>query len=94
MEVDLWMPASQVLRAYRRVQREVLPGHNRPISRRSIDLVNFVSRHRPATWRQMLELWNNEHRGAQYSDYRQMRTAFERARVSLLSPRYRTYLGG
>jgi hypothetical protein len=93
MEVDAWMPATTVLRAYRDVQRHVLPGHNRPVSRRSIDLVNFVLRHRPATWPQLLERWNEEHQGAAFADYRGFRYAFERARGSLLTPNYRYWLG-
>jgi len=93
MEVDVWMPAERVLQAYRELQRQVLPGHNRPISRRSIDLVAFVQRHRPATWPELLGLWNTEHPTDPYSDYRRIRFAYERARRSLLFPRYRTYLG-
>jgi hypothetical protein len=93
MEVDVWMPAERVLHAYRDLQRRVLPGHNRPISRRSIDLVTFVQRHRPATWPEILELWNNEHPTARYSDYRRIHHAYARASRSLLFPRYRTYLG-
>ena len=88
MEVDLWMPASVVLRAYREYQRKVLPGHNRPVGQKSIDLVNFVFRHRPATWQQLLDRWNNEHPVAPYPDYRRFRYAFMRARQSLLYPGY------
>jgi hypothetical protein len=93
MEVDAWIPAATVLRAYREVQRQILPGHNRPVSRRAVDLVNFVLQHRPATWPKLLGLWNSEHPTAGYSDYRHMRFAFERARQSLLVPRYRLYSG-
>lgn len=93
MEVDLWMPASSVLRAYRDVQRHVLPGHNRPVSRRSIDLVNFVLTYRLDTWPKLLERWNTEHPTAAYSDYRRLRYAFVRARKSLLFPTYRPYFG-
>jgi hypothetical protein len=92
MEIDLWMPAERVLKTYRELQRAVLPGHNKPISRRSIDLVNFVMQHRPATWPELLTAWNNEHPSGTYRDYRRMRTAFERASTALLAPRYRTYL--
>lgn len=92
MEVDLWMPASAVLRAYRRVQRKVLPGHNRPVSRRSLDLVNFVMQHRPGTWPEHLDDWNTEHPTATYSDYRRFRYAFIRARQSLLFTTYRPYM--
>jgi len=93
MEVELWMPAAAVLRAYRDLQRQVLPGHNRPVSRRSIDLVNFVLQHRPATWPQLLDFWNSEHPTTGYFDYRHMRFTFERAQQSLLNPRYRFYAG-
>jgi hypothetical protein len=93
MEVDLWMPASAVLRAYRDVQRSVLPGHNRPVSGRSLDLVNFVMSNLPATWQKLLDLWNSEHPGATYPDYRRFRFAFIRARKSLLFTTYRPYLG-
>lgn len=93
MEVDLWMPADDVLRAYREVQRKVLPGHNRPIAGRSIALVNFVMRHRPATWASLLARWNTEHPGQVYANYRSFRNAFERASRSLLHPTYKLYLG-
>jgi len=93
MEVDLWMPASSVLRAYRDVQRHVLPGHNRPVSRRSIDLVNFVQTYRADTWQKRLDRWNTEHPSAKYPDYRRFRWAFERAKKSLLYPTYRPYFG-
>lgn len=93
MEVDLWMPASAVLHAYREVQRKVLPGHNRPVGSQSIELVNFVIQHRPNTWAALLERWNNEHPGREYSDYRSFRYAFERASRSLLHPKYRPWLG-
>ena len=91
MEVDLWMSAAAVLRAYRRVQRQVLPGHNRPVSRRSIDLVNFVMQHRLGTWQEHLDDWNTEHPTDKYADYRRFRYAFLRARQSLLFTTYRPY---
>jgi hypothetical protein len=93
MEVDLWMPASAVLRAYRDVQRSVLPGHNRPVSDRSLDLVNFVMLHLPATWQKLLDQWNTEHPKATYPDYRRLQFAFKRARSSLLFTTYRPYAG-
>ena len=93
LEVDLWVPAPMVLRAYREAQRRVLPGHNRPLSRRAVDLVNFVQAARPATWPQLLTRWNAAHPTAPYADYRRMWTAYERARQALLFPRYRTWLG-
>lgn len=93
LEVDAWVPANDVLKAYRNVQRQVLPGHKRPVSRRSIDLVNFVLRNRPAKWPDLLLRWNNEHPTEPYADFRRMRTAFKRAENSLLRPRFRTYLG-
>jgi hypothetical protein len=93
MEVDLWMPAASVLRAYRAAQRQVLPGHNRQVSRRSIDLVNFVMARGPGTWQEHLDDWNTEHPTDKYSDYRRFRWAFERAKKSLLYPTYRPYIG-
>ena len=93
MEIDAWMPATVVLHAYREVQRSVLRGHNRPMSRRSIDLVNFVMQHRPATWQSLLDRWNNEHPDARYPGYRAFRFAYYRTRDALLVPRYRLYLG-
>ena len=93
LEVDAWVPTRDVLRAYRDVQRYVLPGHKRPVGRRSIDLVNFVLKHRPATWAERLRSWNSEHPTEPYADYRRMRTAYLRAEKALLVPRYRMYLG-
>jgi hypothetical protein len=93
MEVDLWMPAAAVLRAYRQVQREVLPGHNRPVSTRSVEVVNFVMRHQPETWVNLAKRWNNEHPDQAYANYRSFRYAFDRARRSLLHPKYRPWLG-
>jgi hypothetical protein len=89
MEVDMWMPAAIVLKAYREAQRQVLPGHNRPVSQRSVDLVNFVQRLGPATWQKRLDAWNTEHPSQPFPDYRTLRTAYERAASSLLTPRYR-----
>jgi len=99
MEVDLWMPAGEVLRAYREVQRAVLPGHNRPIGPASIELVNYVKSvratesDRRSTWRTLLDRWNLEHPGRRYASYRSFRSAFERASRSLLFPRYRPHFG-
>jgi hypothetical protein len=93
MEVDLWMPASSVIRAYRAAQRQVLPGHNRPVSRQSLDLVNFVLAHPSESWQKRLEFWNSEHPTAHYATYRSLRWAFVRARKSLLFATYRPYLG-
>ena len=99
MKVDLWMPAAEVLRAYREVQRKVLPGHNRPISLGSIELVNFVMGVRtdatdgPVSWVSLFERWNTEHPGRGYANYRSFRSAATRASRSLLYPAYRTYFG-
>ena len=99
MEVDLWMPADEVLRAYREVQRAVLPGHNRPIGPASIELVNYVMSRRASesdrrsTWQSLLERWNIEHPDRRYANYRSFRSAFERASRSLLFPTYRPYFG-
>jgi hypothetical protein len=93
MEVDLWMPAGAVVNAYRRVQREVLPGHNKPVSKRSIEVVNFVMRHRPETWQKLFERWNTEHPDHPYASYRNFRYAFDRASQSLLHPTYRFWSG-
>jgi hypothetical protein len=99
MEVDLWMPAGEVLRAYREVQRAVLPGHNRPVGPASIELVNYVmsvratESDRRSTWRTLLDRWNLEHPGRRYASYRSFRSAFERASRSLLNPMYRAYFG-
>jgi hypothetical protein len=93
LEIDMWMPADEVLRAYRHVQRQVLRGHNRPISRRSIDLVNFVLQRPSGTWQQVLDEWNHEHPTSSYSDYRHLRYAFVRAQQALLAPSYRYWMG-
>lgn len=93
LEIDMWMPAAEVLRAYRHVQRQVLRGHNRPISPRSIDLVNFVLQRPSGTWQQVLDEWNKEHPNSPYSDYRHLRYAFVRVRQALLTPSYRYWMG-
>jgi hypothetical protein len=99
MEIDLWMPAGEVLRAYRQVQRAVLPGHNRPISPSSVELVNHVMRERASendrrtTWQSLMDGWNTEHPSRRYANYRSFRSAFERASRSLLYPMYRPYFG-
>jgi hypothetical protein len=93
LEIDMWMPAAEVLRAYRHVQRQVLRGHNRPISRRSIELVNFVLQRPAETWQQVLDEWNKEHLTSPYPDYRRLRTAFVRAQQALLTPTYRYWMG-
>jgi hypothetical protein len=93
MEVDLWMPAEVVARAYRKAQRDVLRGHNKPVRPRTLDVVNFVLTHRPATWAALLERWNTEHPGDEFPDYRALSWTFKRAEKSLLSPEYTLSLG-
>jgi hypothetical protein len=94
MEIDVWMSADDVRRAYREVQKQVLPGHNRPVSDRSVALVNFVMRHQPESWPNLLRLWNTEHPDRPYANYRALRHAYQRASRSLLEPGYHyTILG-
>ncbi len=93
MEVDAWVPVAAVTQAYRQVQRQLLPGHNRPIGSRSIELVNFVLRNPLGSWEKRLEAWNNAHPDATYSGYRHMRSSYVRARESLELPRYHLYAG-
>lgn len=93
MNVDLWMPAATVLRAYRDLQRKVLPGHNRQVSPRSAELVSFVEQNRPASWPALVGRWNTEHPTRPYADFRTLRTAYLRARQSLVEPGYVPYLG-
>ncbi|TAM55772.1 MAG: hypothetical protein EPN50_10585 [Chloroflexota bacterium] len=96
IEVEAWVPADVVTRAYRESQREVLDGHNRPLAERSIQLVNFVLDARDAepnvTWPALRERWNRAHPAAPFPNFRNMRFTFERASRSILYPRYR--LGG
>ncbi len=61
-----WVSADTVLRAYRRLQREVLGGDNRPISTRNLALFRFVVAQQQSacgkiTWREMLDRWNHAH---------------------------------
>jgi hypothetical protein len=91
LSVSPWVPAEEVARAYRRMQRHVLGDRNRLPSAKTLEVARFVweqemtSRDRKPKWRDLLERWNKEDREkdqkdqrGQFRDYRHFRTYFER----------------
>ncbi len=90
LAVAPWVSADTVLRAYRRLQREVLGGDNRPISMRNLALFRFVVAEQQAadgkaTWREMLGRWNRAHPQWHYDDVRRFNRDWVRTERALLS---------
>jgi hypothetical protein len=92
LEVDAWVPAASVLDAYRDIQRKLLPGHNKQIGARAIELVRFLALDPSGTWPERLRRWNSAHPDWAFPNFRNFRSAAVRARHSLL-PAYRQWFG-
>jgi len=100
LEVEPWVPASSVLRAYRHVQQALLSGDNRPIGSRHLALFSFVAEwetggKRPR-WRELLTAWNHAHQGRPEWRYpavegveKRLARDYERVVRLLLHPQYR-----
>lgn len=97
LDVEPWVSADTVLRAYRDVQRRVLPGDNRPVGDRSLGLARFVAEQERdgdlPTWREMRTRWNEARPEWNYDDDRRFRRDVVRARRILLFPPYHLTFG-
>lgn len=97
LDVEPWISAETVLRAYRDVQRRVLPGDNRPVGERSLALARFVAEQERdgerRTWRELRTRWNDAHPDLLYDDDRRFRRDVVRAHQILLFPPYRLSFG-
>jgi len=93
LDVEPWVSADTVLRAYRDVQRRVLPGDNRPVGERSLALARFVAEQERdgerRTWRVLRTRWNEAHPDQPYEEDRRFRRDVVRANQILLFPPYR-----
>jgi hypothetical protein len=84
LNISPWVPAEDVTRAYKRMQKQVLEGRNRQPKPKTLEVACFVweeeRRHeynRPS-WPVLCERWNKEHPKDQFEDYRHFRTSFTR----------------
>jgi hypothetical protein len=89
LEVDAWVPAAEVLAAFRFAQLNLLGRENRPPSERNVRLFKFVVEHMYDTGRlppgaTMLEAWNAAHPDERYDNVRNFQRDFRRAERALL----------
>jgi len=74
-----WLPAEEVSRAYRLMQRQILGGRNRLPEPKAFEIARFVweqerlTGYHRAKWRILLEQWNEEHPEDRFEDYRHFR---------------------
>jgi hypothetical protein len=84
LSISQWVPAEEVTRAYKRMQKQVLEGRNRQRNPKTLEVACFVweeeRRHEYNTpsWRVLCKRWNKEHPNDQFKDYRHFRTYFTR----------------
>jgi hypothetical protein len=84
LNIAPWVPAEEVARAYKRMQKQVLEGRNRQPSSKTLEVACFVweeeRRHeyKSPSWPVLCDRWNKEHPKDQFKDYRHFRTSFTR----------------
>jgi hypothetical protein len=92
--VEPWVSAARVTESYRRAQKQLLRGENRPLSMRNLALFSFVVKNTPSLqgfrWHDLMEEWNrskeSQENGWGYTQHRLLRRDFVRARDALLQP--------
>lgn len=78
--VESWVPAAEVVAAYRSVQRQLLGGDNRPLGRRALALARFLAGQPPdLRWRELMERWNAAYPAWRFDSYRRFAEAAARA---------------
>ncbi len=98
LTVEPWVTAETVRRVYRRYQREMLGGDNRPMSERNLALFRFVTKRTDAwgrrpQWRRLMVEWNRSYGHWRYDNERLFARDHGRAERALLLPRYRIMTG-
>jgi len=91
IQVEPWVSAASVTRAYRELQRESTDGDNRPLALRTLTLLQFllrwfIGKKRDPTWEEVTRKWNRAHPTWSYADFRAVRLAYFRTGAALLFP--------
>ena len=94
LEVEPWASADAVQRAYRRAQRDVIGGDNRPLGPRSLALFRYLTSQMDSdgilpAWRPLMSAWNSEFPDWRYQEVRLFARDSKRALMALLGPQYR-----
>ena len=83
LEVEPWVSAQSVLKAYRTVRRRILGGQHRELSNRNVSVLTFVVQEkrkgRKITWRVLMEDWNRLRPDWRYANLRHFVQAYQRA---------------
>src|SRR5215211_7562755 len=84
LNISPWVPAEEVTRAYKWMQKQLLEGRNTQPKPKTLEVACFVweeerrrEYNRPS-WRVLCERWNKEHPKDRFEDYRHFRTYFTR----------------
>jgi hypothetical protein len=84
LNISPWVPAEDVTRAYKRMQKQALEGRNRQPKPKTLEVACFVweeeRRHEynKLSWPVLCKRWNKEHPKDQFENYRHFRTTFTR----------------
>ena len=84
LTIPPWLPEKEVLRAYRRMRRQILGDTALPKTTTPLEVARFVwererlNGYRRPFWPALLEQWNEEHPGARFKTYNNFRTYFMR----------------
>jgi hypothetical protein len=88
-----WISERTIRKAYRKGQKVVQGGDNRPMKERTLAVMRFVTEHtndegrRLLAWAQLTDLWNKEHPGEwRFKGRSGLRKAYLRAEKELARP--------
>jgi hypothetical protein len=80
LEVESWLPPEEVLQQYRHAQHETLGRTPRSLKRDTLTVFEFVNQRKGRSWRELFEVWNEEHAPHQrFKDRSHLYTAYTRA---------------
>ena len=92
IQVEPWVSANTVLEVYRAAQQASLPGRNRKLLPKNLELLSFAMERRigesPSPWRTIMSDWNAEHPDAIYEDSRRFQRDYKRALRAVTLPEY------
>ncbi len=84
LTIPPWLSEKEVLRAYRRMRRQIPKGAQLPKTTTPLEVAHFVwerermNGYKRPPWRVLLEQWNEEHPGARFETYNNFSTYFAR----------------
>jgi len=89
LTVEPWLPVEKLAEIYKKAQREMLGKKPHQVSRSRLQLLEFVEAWGEDTsWRECMDLWNEQNPEETYKDPRNFRKAYRQVRALVLEPGY------